>query len=92
MISNSQNFDKMLHYFEIILQSLAVFYKEICDFLLFYKHHIWAYLSCRYKQGPERVTILALSVRKMEIYSKDFQELFQNPAASIHFFMNQTLP
>ena len=71
MIPNSQNFDKMQHYFEIILQSLAGFYKKNCD-LLFYKHHIWAYLLCLYKQGPKRVARLALSVQKMEISGKDF--------------------
>ena len=83
MISNSQNFDKTLHYFEIILQSLAVFYKKKLSFLLFYKRHMWAYLSCPYKQGPKRVARLALSVQKMEISGTDFQKLFQNPAASI---------
>ena len=35
MICNSQNFDNTLHYFEIILQSLAVFYKNFCDFCCF---------------------------------------------------------
>ena len=54
----------------------------MCD-LLFYKHPIWEYLLCLYKQGPKRVARLALSVQEMEISDKDFQELFQNYAASI---------
>ena len=40
-------------------------------------------MSCRYKQGSKRVARLALSVQKIEISGKDFQELFQNHATSI---------
>ena len=44
MISNSQNFDMTLHYFEIIMKTLAVFYNFFFWYLLFYKCHIWTYL------------------------------------------------
>ena len=84
MISTSQKFDKMPHYFQIAVQNLALFSQKLCDLCSFVSaisgnaFEVSSVWKCTV---PWQTTRMALSVQKMEIFDKDFKQLFENNAA-----------
>ena len=81
MISTSQKFDKKPHYFQIPVQSLALFSQKLCDICSFVSaisgttfegSIVW---KCT---GLDSTARMAPSVQKMEIFDKDFKQLFEN--------------
>ena len=84
MTSTSQKFDKMPHYFQITVQSLALFSQKLCDLCFFVSaisgntFEVSIVWKCT---GLDSTTRMALSIQKMEIFDKDFKQLFENNAA-----------